>query len=52
MITCTTCMSNAQGLTVDAVNTGILLLLGVIVSLLVGFAAFFIYLKRRALQCR
>jgi len=45
---CSACFANVTGKQADALNWAILSLLFVISSLLVGFAIFFIYLRRRS----
>lgn len=48
LLACTTCYGHAEGPLIDAARLGIWLLLGVTVCLQAGFAAFFLYLRRRA----
>jgi hypothetical protein len=45
---CSTCYGQAEGPMIDAARVGTFLLLGVVLSLQVAFAAFFLYLRRRA----
>ncbi len=45
---CPSCFGQADGPMADATRVGMWLLLGVTVSLQGGFAAFFLYLRRRA----
>lgn len=45
---CTSCMSGGDGPMLDAARLGIWLLLGVTVAVQGAFAAFFLYLWRRA----
>lgn len=45
---CPACFGDAQGPLIDAARLGIWLLLGVTLCLQVGFAAFFLHLRRRA----
>jgi hypothetical protein len=45
---CPSCFGDAQGPLIDGARLGIWLLLGVTVCLQVGFAAFFLHLRRRA----
>ncbi len=45
---CPSCFGQAEGPLVDAARVGIWLLLAVILCLQGGFAAFFLYLRRRA----
>jgi hypothetical protein len=45
---CPVCFGQSDSPAAQAVNMGILILLGVTMSVLVAFAAFFVYLARRA----
>jgi predicted MFS family arabinose efflux permease len=45
---CPSCFGQAEGPMIDAARLGIWLLLGVTLCLQGGFAAFFLYLRRRA----
>ena len=47
-LACAACYSRADGPMVDGMNWGIFTLLGVIVPVLGGFLAFFIYLIRKS----
>lgn len=47
-LACTSCYGLADGPLIDAARLGVWLLLGVTVFLEVGFAAFFLYLRRQA----
>ena len=47
-MSCPSCFGQADGPLVDGARAGIWLLLGVVVALQGGFAAFFLYLRRRA----
>ena len=47
-MSCPSCFGQAEGPLVDAARAGIWLLLAVVVCLQGGFAAFFLYLRRRA----
>src|SRR5687767_5914045 len=49
---CPVCFGQSDSPAAQAVNTGILILLGVTMSVLVAFAAFFVYLARRAKRYR
>ena len=48
LLACTTCMQNATGLQVDAINQGIITMVLIVYSVLFCFAGFFVYLWRRA----
>jgi hypothetical protein len=45
---CPVCFGQSDSPAAQAVNMGILILLGITMSVLVAFAAFFVYLARRA----
>jgi hypothetical protein len=45
---CSTCYGGAEGPMFDAARLGTLLMLGVVLFLQIAFAAFFLYLRRRA----
>ena len=47
-LACPSCFGQAEGPMVDAARAGIWLLLAVVLCLQGGFAAFFLYLRRRA----
>jgi hypothetical protein len=47
-LACAVCIGNTQSSLVDGMNAGILALLGFAAFMIVSFAAFFIYLWRRA----
>ena len=47
-MSCPSCFGPADGPRVDGARAGIWLLLAVVVALQGGFAAFFLYLKRKA----
>lgn len=47
---CESCYGNAQGGMIDGARMGVLLLVGVTLSVQVGFVAFFFHLRRRARQ--
>jgi hypothetical protein len=47
-LACTTCFGRAEGPMIDAARLGIWFLLGVTLLLQGSFAAFFLYLRRRA----
>ncbi len=47
-LACSTCFGEADGPMIDAARLGTWLLLGVVLGLQVAFAAFFLYLRRRA----
>jgi hypothetical protein len=47
-LACPSCFGNAQGPLIDAARLGIWLLLAVTLGLQGAFAAFFLYLRRRA----
>jgi hypothetical protein len=48
---CPSCFGQAQGPLIDAARLGIWLLLAVTLCLQGAFAAFFLYLRRRAASC-
>jgi hypothetical protein len=48
VIACPVCFGQNDSPLANAMNNGILLMLGVVVAVLMGFASFFIYLMRRA----
>jgi len=48
---CPSCFGQAQGPLIDAARVGIWLLLAVTLCLQGAFAAFFLYLRRRAASC-
>ncbi len=45
---CSTCYGDAEGPMIDAARLGTFLLLGVVLCVQIAFAAFFLYLRRRA----
>ena len=47
-LACSTCYGEAEGPMIDAARVGTLLMLGFVLFLQVAFAAFFLYLWRRA----
>ncbi len=47
-LACSTCYGQADGPMIDAANLGTWLLLGVVLSMQIAFAVFFLYLRRRA----
>jgi len=47
-LACPVCFGASDSPLAKATNTGILAMLGVVAAMLTGFAAFFIYLNRRA----
>lgn len=47
-LACSSCFGQAEGPMIDAARMGTWLLLGVVLSIQVAFAAFFVYLHRRA----
>ena len=47
-LACTVCLGNSQSLLRDGMNAGILALLGFAFFMIICFAAFFVYLWRRA----
>ena len=47
-LACSSCYGEAEGPMIDAARLGTLLMLGVVFLLQVAFAAFFLYLRRRA----
>ena len=47
-LACSSCFGQAEGPMIDAARMGTWLLLGVVLSVQVAFAAFFVYLHRRA----
>lgn len=47
LMACTTCMQNAGGREVNAVNWGILTMILITYGLLFGFCLFFVYLGKR-----
>ncbi len=47
-LACSSCYGQAEGPMINAARLGSLLLLGVVLCLQVAFAAFFLYLRRRA----
>lgn len=47
-LACPVCFGNSDAPMAKATNLGIFMMLGVVVCMLAGFAAFFIYLNRRA----
>jgi hypothetical protein len=47
-LACPVCFGNADSPLAIATNTGIIFMLGIVGSVLCGFASFFIYLMRRA----
>jgi hypothetical protein len=49
-LACNVCYGSAEGHLIDAARMGIWLLLGVTVAMQGAFAAFFLYLRRRARQ--
>jgi hypothetical protein len=49
-LACPVCFGQADGPMIDAARLGVWLLLAVVLSLQGGFAAFFLYLRRRARQ--
>jgi hypothetical protein len=49
-LACPVCFGQADGPLIDASRLGIFLLLAVVLCLQGGFAAFFLYLRRRARQ--
>ena len=51
-LACPSCFGQADGPLVESARTGMWLLLGLTVSLQGAFAAFFLYLRRRARQAR
>jgi hypothetical protein len=48
ILACSTCYGQADGPMIDAAQLGTWLLLGVVLSVQVAFAAFFLYLRRQA----
>jgi hypothetical protein len=50
-VSCPSCFGQAQGPLIDAARLGIWLLLAVTLCLQGAFAAFFLYLRRRAASC-
>jgi len=49
-LACSVCFGNSDAPMAKATNLGILAMLGVVAVMLASFAAFFIYLNRRARQ--
>jgi len=49
-LACPSCFGQAEGPLIDAARLGVWLLLGVTLGLQGGFAAFFLYLRRRSAQ--
>jgi hypothetical protein len=49
---CPSCFGQAEGPMIDAARLGVWLLLAVVLLLQGGFAAFFLYLRRRARQAQ
>lgn len=47
---CSVCFANGNAADAEGINMAILSLLFVICAVLIGFAAFFIYLKKKAAQ--
>ena len=47
---CTVCMGNTKSPLIQAANTGVLVLMGSVSTVLVGFAAVFLYWRKRASQ--
>jgi hypothetical protein len=47
-LACPVCFGQSDSPMAQGVNMGIFVLLGVVVAVLAGFAAFFVYLARRA----
>ena len=47
-LACSSCYGQAEGPMIDAAQMGTWLLLGVVLSVQVAFAAFFLYLRRQA----
>jgi len=47
---CSSCFGNVAGPEGDAIRLGVLSLLAVVVVLLIGFAVFFIYLRKKAME--
>ena len=47
-LACSSCFGQADGPLIDAAQLGTWLLLGVVLSVQVAFAAFFLYLRRQA----
>jgi hypothetical protein len=50
ILACSTCYGQADGPMIDAAQLGTWLLLGVVLSVQVAFAAFFLHLRRRAVR--
>jgi uncharacterized integral membrane protein len=48
VLACPVCFGQSDSPMAQGVNMGVFFLLGVVVAVLAGFAAFFIYLARRA----
>jgi hypothetical protein len=51
-LACATCFGRADSPLAEGMNMGILVLLGVVLTVLAAFAAFFVFLARRAAAVR
>lgn len=45
---CSSCMKNASGPLIDSARAGVLMMVGVVFVMMIGFASFFIFLRKRA----